>query len=85
DGQDDGEQEGIRQPSVDYVNAAVDDFLKHRIHSPFKICVDSGTVFFPHLCLRINNDPGPSSGTTEERSPQRHHFTIDKKQLQGVK
>ena len=29
DGQDDGEQERIRQPSVDYANAAIDDFLKH--------------------------------------------------------
>ena len=31
DAQDDGKQEGIRQPSVDHANAAVGEFLEHRL------------------------------------------------------
>ena len=31
DAQDDGEQEGIRQPAIDHANAAVGEFLEHRL------------------------------------------------------
>ena len=41
DGQNDREQEGIGQPSVDHAHAAVGKFLEHEFHSPHKMILQA--------------------------------------------